>query len=546
MPIATVDPTTGETVARFEPLGAAELEEKLRRAVEAFARHRKTGVAERARCLARAARVLEDEKHRLARLMTGEMGKPLAAAVAEVEKCAWACRHYAENGARYLAPRAVEVDGARAEVRSLPLGPVLAVMPWNFPFWQVFRFAAPALVAGNVGLLKHASNVPQCALAIEEVLRRAGFVEGAFQALLVGSDAVAAILDDPRVAAATLTGSTPAGRAVAERAGRNLKKTVLELGGSDPFVVMPSADLEAAARTAAKARCINNGQSCIAAKRFIVHEGVADAFERAFVREMEAMQVGDPLDPATDVGPLATEAIRDEVAEQVRRSVEAGARLLTGGRVPEGPGFFYPPTVLADVPEGAPAYREEVFGPVATLFRVASLDEAIRLANDVPFGLGSSVWTRDAGERERFVEEIEAGMTYVNAMVASDPRLPFGGVKESGYGRELGEDGIREFVNLKTVWIQDAPPRTPRPPDRTRRAPARCTCPGCFRRCSFSSPPAAAAPPPARPPPEIRSARCWNRLPRSAPSRRRPRRRRRRSRGAPRWSSRRSGWRPRW
>jgi succinate-semialdehyde dehydrogenase/glutarate-semialdehyde dehydrogenase len=335
---------------------------------------------------------------------------------------------------------------------------VLAVMPWNFPFWQVFRFAAPGLMAGNEGLLKHASNVPQCALAIEEILTRAGFEEGVFQALLVGSDSVAGILDDERVAAATLTGSTPAGQSVAERAGRNLKKTVLELGGSDPFIVMPSADLDAAARTAAKARCINNGQSCIAAKRFIVHQDAADEFERRFVAAMQALRVGDPMADGTDVGPLATAAIRDEVDEQVRVSIDAGARVLTGGRPMEGRGFYYPPTILADIPEDAPAYREEVFGPVASLFRVASIVEAIALANDSQFGLGSSVWTRDEAERRRFVAEIEAGMTYVNAMVASDPRLPFGGVKQSGYGRELGTFGIHEFVNIKSVWIEDTVP----------------------------------------------------------------------------------------
>jgi succinate-semialdehyde dehydrogenase/glutarate-semialdehyde dehydrogenase len=358
-----------------------------------------------------------------------------------------------------LAPQTVDVGGsARGEVHFLPVGAVLAVMPWNFPFWQVFRFAAPGLMAGNVGLLKHASNVPQCALAIEDVFRRAGFEDGVFQTLLVGSEAVAGMLDDERVAAATLTGSTPAGQSVAERAGRNLKKTVLELGGSDPFIVMPSADLQAAAKTAAKARCINNGQSCIAAKRFIVHRDAADEFERLFVAAMEALRVGDPMADGTDVGPLATAAIRDEVDEQVRTSVAAGARVLTGGSKVEGPGFYYPPTILADIPEDAPAYREEVFGPVASLFRVADVGEAIALANDSQFGLGSSVWTRDEDERRRFVGEIEAGMTYVNAMVASDPRLPFGGVKQSGYGRELGTFGIHEFVNIKSVWIEDDAP----------------------------------------------------------------------------------------
>jgi len=331
-------------------------------------------------------------------------------------------------------------------------------MPWNFPFWQVFRFAAPALMAGNVGLLKHASNVPRCALAIEDLLGRAGFPPGAFQTLLVGADAVGPILDDPRVAAATLTGSTPAGSSVAGRAGRRLKKTVLELGGSDPFIVLPSADLPAAARTAARARCINNGQSCIAAKRFIVHEAVADAFTAAFVREMEALRVGDPLDPATDVGPLATAGIRDEVDGQVQASVRMGARVLTGGAPAGGPGWYYPPTVLTDIPPASPAYRDEVFGPVALLFRVPDLPAALALANDTRFGLGSAVWTRDAAEAARCVDQLEAGMVFVNAMVASDPRLPFGGVKESGYGRELGVPGIREFVNVKTVWMEEAAP----------------------------------------------------------------------------------------
>ena len=459
MPIATINPATGETLKTFDALTAGELDDRLQRASDAFERHRRTPLAERAEKMRRAGEILDADRERWARLMTTEMGKPLGAARAEAEKCAWVCRHYAEHAARMLAPRPVDVGGtARGEVHFLPIGAVLAVMPWNFPFWQVFRFAAPGLMAGNVGLLKHASNVPQCALAIEEIFLRAGFEEGVFQALLVGSDAVAGILDDDRVAAATLTGSTPAGQSVAERAGRNLKKTVLELGGSDPFIVMPSADLDAAARTAAKARCINNGQSCIAAKRFIVHAEVADAFEQRFVRAMEALRVGDPMQDGTDVGPLATAAIRDEVDEQVRTSVAAGARVLTGGTALEGPGFYYPPTILADIPEDAPAYREEVFGPVASLFRVADIGEAIALANDSPFGLGSSVWTRDEAERRRFIGEIEAGMTYVNAMVASDPRLPFGGVKQSGYGRELGEFGIHEFVNIKTVWIEETTP----------------------------------------------------------------------------------------
>ena len=458
MPIQTVNPATGEVLETFDALTDAQLQEKLARADEAFRAHRRTPFAERAERMARAAEILESEKHDLGRLMTTEMGKPLKAAVAEAEKCAWACRYYVENAERFLADEVVETSAKRSLIRYQPLGPVLAVMPWNFPFWQVFRFAAPALMAGNVGLLKHASNVPRCALMIEEIFRRAGFAEGVFQTLLVGSGAVAGILDDPRVKAATLTGSTPAGSSVAERAGKNLKKTVLELGGSDPFIVLPSADLAAAARTAVKARVINNGQSCIAAKRFIVHQAVADAFTAGFVREMEALKVGDPMDDSTDVGPLATESIRDEVAEQVDRSVAMGARVLTGGSKPDRPGWYYLPTILTDIPRDSPAYTEEVFGPVALLHVVPDAGAAITLANDTQFGLGSSVWTRDADEARRFTDEIEAGMVYVNAMVASDPRLPFGGVKQSGYGRELAAFGIREFVNVKSVWIEETAP----------------------------------------------------------------------------------------
>ena len=455
MPIASIDPATGATLRTYDALTDAELEARLRRADEAFRDYRRTPFADRARWMTRAAEILEAEKDTLGELMTREMGKPIGAAVAEAEKCARACRYYAENGERFLADEEVATDATRSWIAYRPIGPVLAIMPWNFPFWQAFRFIAPALMAGNVGLLKHASNVPGCALAIEDVLRRAGFPDGAFQTLLVGSEVVARILDDPRVRAATLTGSTPAGRSVGESAGRNLKKTVLELGGSDPFVVMPSADLDAAVRTAVTARTINNGQSCIAAKRFIVHQEVYAAFERRFVEGMRALRVGDPMDAATQVGPLATRSIRDEVAGQVRRAVEAGARVLAGGSAPDRPGWYYEPTVLVDVRPDSPVYHEEIFGPVATLFCVDDVDEAVRLANDTPFGLGSSVWTRDEGERRRFVEEIEAGMVFVNAMVASDPRLPFGGVRESGYGRELSVAGIREFVNVKAVYVRD-------------------------------------------------------------------------------------------
>ncbi|HET7234134.1 MAG TPA: NAD-dependent succinate-semialdehyde dehydrogenase [Longimicrobium sp.] len=459
MPITTINPTTGEELrTEWEKLTAGEIDQKLAKADEAFRAHRRTPFAERAGKMSAAAEILEREKERLGRMMTTEMGKTLKSAIAEAEKCAWACRYYAEHGEAYMADQAVETSAKRSYVRYLPIGPVLAVMPWNFPFWQVFRFAAPALMAGNVGLLKHASNVPRCAMAIEDVFRRAGFGEGVFQTLLVGADAVPGILDDPRVKAATLTGSTPAGSSVAERAGKNLKKTVLELGGSDPFIVLPSADLDAAATTAAKARCINNGQSCIAAKRFIVHGEVYDAFTERFVRAMEAQAVGDPMREETEVGPLAMEQTLEDAERQVRDSIAAGAKVLTGGERIDGPGFFYRPTILAEIPESAPAYREEVFAPVASLFRVRDADEAIALANDSDFGLGSSVWTRDPAEARRFVDELEAGMTYVNAMVSSDPRLPFGGVKQSGYGRELSRVGMHEFVNIKSVWMEEEGP----------------------------------------------------------------------------------------
>jgi succinate-semialdehyde dehydrogenase/glutarate-semialdehyde dehydrogenase len=385
--------------------------------------------------------------------MTLEMGKPIGAARAEAAKCATACRYYAEEGARLLADEPVFAGLAQAFLRYQPIGPLLAVMPWNFPFWQVFRFAAPALMAGNVGLLKHASNVPQCALAIEDIIRRAGFPDDVFQTLLISSDQVGPLIDDPRVKAVSLTGSEPAGAEVAGRAGRRIKKALLELGGSDPFIVMPSADLGRAVVAAVEARTVNNGQSCIAAKRFIVDAGIADEFERRFVAGMEALRVGDPMDEATQVGPLATPGILDALDAQVRRSVEMGARVLTGGRRLERPGNFYAPTVLTDIPAEAPAYGEEMFGPVAALFRVRGIEDSIRLANDTEFGLGASVWTAKAAQRERFIDGIEAGMVFVNGIVASDPRLPFGGVKRSGYGRELGAYGIREFVNIKTVRV---------------------------------------------------------------------------------------------
>ncbi|MGH7336843.1 MAG: NAD-dependent succinate-semialdehyde dehydrogenase, partial [Myxococcota bacterium] len=403
--------------------------------------------------LAAVADRLEADKARLAETMTLEMGKPIGASIGEIEKCAWACRHYAERAAELLAPERVATDAGESYVRYEPLGTILAVMPWNFPFWQVVRFAAPALVAGNVALLKHASNVPQSALAIEELFSSAGFPEGVFRALLIGAGEVERLIDDPRVAAVTLTGSEGAGAAVGGRAGSRIKKCVLELGGSDPFVVLPSADLEAAAATAVKARTINNGQSCIAAKRFVVHEAVYDVFVARLVVGMAALRIGDPMDPATEIGPLATPALRDELAAQVERSVAAGAKRLLGGHRLDGPGNFYAPTVLAQPVRGTPAWDEELFGPVAVVFRVRDLDEAIAVANDSSFGLGASAWTHDEAEQQRLIEAIEAGSVFVNGMVKSDPRLPFGGIKRSGFGRELSVHGLREFTNVKTVWI---------------------------------------------------------------------------------------------
>ena len=451
MAIASINPATGERLRAFEPLAAPALDALVARAAATFPRWRRTPVAERAAVLRRAGEILERDRARFARLMTLEMGKTLRAAEEEAAKCALGCRYYADHAERLMAPTPVEGAGADEYVAYEPLGVVLAVMPWNFPFWQVVRFAAPALVAGNVGLLKHASNVPQCALALEQIFRDAGAPEGSFTTLLVGADAVAGLLADPRVAAATLTGSEPAGRQVAAAAGRELKKTVLELGGSDPFVVMPSADVARAADVAVKARAINNGQSCIAAKRFIVHEAVYDAFRDRFVAGVRALRVGDPAAADTDVGPLATRAIRDDLVRQVERSVAMGAALLVGGHALDGPGNFFAPAVLEALPPDAPVAREETFGPVAALFRVASEAEAVRVANDTTFGLGASVWTTDRAEALRLTQAIEAGQLFVNGMVASDPRFPFGGVKHSGYGRELGAFGLREFVNVKTV-----------------------------------------------------------------------------------------------
>ena len=454
MAIATINPATGEVVKRFDALTDAQVDDKITTASAAFQSFRKTPFADRTRWMTNTAEILESEKEAIGRMMTLEMGKTLLSAIAEAEKCAATCRYYAENAARFVADEPIATSAAKSYIRYQPIGIVLAVMPWNFPFWQVFRFVAPGLMAGNVGLLKHASNVPQCALKIEEIVRRAGFPEGVFQTLLIGASQVDRILNDPRVAAATLTGSEQAGIQVGISAAKRIKKVVLELGGSDPFIVMPSANLEEAAATAVKARVMNNGQSCIAAKRFIVHEKIADQFEKEFVSRMQSLKLGDPFGPKTDVGPLATpDAVKDLDAD-VQKSIHAGAKLLTGGKPLAGAGNFYPPTVLANIPKDSPAYREELFGPVACVFRVKSIDEAVAVANDVRFGLGASAWTNDPVEREIFINELEAGMVFINQMVISDPRVPFGGVKASGHGRELGPYGIREFTNIKTVWIR--------------------------------------------------------------------------------------------
>src|SRR5579863_1292078 len=455
MAIASINPASGQLIKSFEPLTDAQVEGKLKRAAEAFSKYRRTSYAERARMMVKAAEILEKDKEKFAHTMTLEMGKPVRAAVDEAVKCASACRYYAENAERFLADEVIETAASRSYIHYQPLGPILAVMPWNFPFWQVLRFAAPALMAGNVGLLKHASNVPQCALEIEDLFHRAGFPDGAFQTLLIGSQKVDGILNDRRVAAATLTGSEEAGVQVGTSAAKRIKKVVLELGGSDPFIIMPSANIDEAVATAVKARIINNGQSCIAAKRFIVAESIAGEFERKFVSKMEALKVGDPFDESTDLGPLATPEGVTSLHEDVQKTIAAGARVLTGGKPLNGTGNYYAPTVLTNIPKNSPAYHDELFGPVASVFHAKNVDEAISIANDSRFGLGASAWTNDKHERERFINEIEAGMVFINRMVASDTRLPFGGVKHSGHGRELGPYGIREFTNIKTVWIQE-------------------------------------------------------------------------------------------
>jgi len=449
-----INPATGIPSARaFAADDEPALERKLQRAAAAATAWRRVPFDARAAMLRRAAEILDARREEYAHLMAEEMGKPLAQGLSEADKCAWVCRYYADHGEAHLAPEPIATDASTSTVRFDPLGAVLAVMPWNFPFWQVFRFAAPALMAGNVGLLKHASNVPGCALAIEEVFRAAGLPEGCFQALLIGGARAERLVGDPRIAAVTLTGSEPAGMAVAAAAGRALKKVVLELGGSDPFVVLDDADVARAAEVAVTARVINSGQSCIAAKRFLLHASIAEPFTRRMVERVRALRIGDPLDPATEVGPLAREDLLAELNQQVAESLAEGARCLIGGGRLDRPGFFYAPTVLEEVWPGLPVASEETFGPVAALMTFDTDDEAVALANGTPFGLGASLWTGDLARGQRLAAAIEAGSVFINGMVKSDPRLPFGGVKRSGFGRELGREGIREFVNVKTVWV---------------------------------------------------------------------------------------------
>jgi succinate-semialdehyde dehydrogenase / glutarate-semialdehyde dehydrogenase len=457
MSIASINPTTGQQLQIFPTLTDDRLKAKIIDSERAFHEYRQTSWEQRSQWLHRAASLLRDDRQSLewAKLMTLEMGKPIDQAIAEIQKCALVCDYYAEHGAAYLAPEIVATDASESRIEYHPLGTILAVMPWNFPFWQVFRFAAPTLMAGNVALLKHASNVPQCAIAIEEIFRQAGFPPGVFQTLLISADRVESIVKSPQVKAATLTGSEPAGASLAQAAGAVLKKTVLELGGSDPFIVTTSADLDAAVAVGVRARLLNNGQSCIAAKRFIVLDAIADTFTAKFVEAFRQLQIGDPLQTATDVGPLATLAGLEQIDRQVQDSIAGGAECLIGGKPWSGlPGFFYEPTILKNIPPTCATYRDEFFGPVALLFTVPDLDAAIALANDSPFGLGASAWTQDDSERDRLIRELDAGSVFINGMVKSDPRLPFGGIKRSGYGRELGRSGILEFVNIKTIWIK--------------------------------------------------------------------------------------------
>ncbi len=454
MKITSINPATGETIKTYNEMTPGEAATAVEQAHETWQAWRMTPFAARARLMKKTAEILRGRKDELAKLMATEMGKPLKQGVAEAEKCAWVCEYYADNAEAHLAPDIIKTEGSKSHVMFEPLGVVLAVMPWNFPLWQVFRFAAPALMAGNVGVLKHSSNVPGCAFAIEEMFTQAEFPKGAFRALLIGSRQVQAVIEHPLVRAVTITGSTPAGRAVAAQAGAVLKKTVLELGGSDAYVVLEDADLDQAVQTCVNSRLINSGQSCINAKRFVVVEPILSQFTEKFVALMKAKKVGDPLIDETEVGPLARKDLRDELHKQVLASIEQGAKLLLGGEVPAGRGAYYPPTVLAEVKPGMPAYDDELFGPVAAIIRAKDEEYAVRIANDTVFGLGAAVFTKDAKRGERIARQLEAGSTFVNSLVASDPRLPFGGIKQSGYGRELGSYGIKEFVNAKTVYVR--------------------------------------------------------------------------------------------
>ena len=453
MAIQTVNPATEEIVKTFNEMSIEEVESIIEKSHETFLSWRKKSFSERSELMHKAASILREKKNEFGKIMTLEMGKPIRQAEAEAEKCAWVCDYYADNAESILKEEFIQTDASESYVRFDPLGVVLAVMPWNFPFWQVFRFAAPALMAGNVGILKHASNVPMCAEAIENIFLEAGFPEGAFKNLVISSKPVKDIIDNPLVKAATLTGSENAGRNVAERSGKNLKKTVMELGGSDPFIILPDADLEKASSVAVTARMINNGQSCIAAKRFIITEAVYDEFLELFLSKMQAVKMGDPMNPETELGPLARKDLMLELDEQVKQSVEAGAEILTGGKPVDGKGYFYPPTVLVNIGKGSPAYEQELFGPVASVIKAKDEADAIRIANDTDFGLGASLWTNNIQHAKELAKEIESGSVFINGLVKSDPRLPFGGIKISGYGRELSHYGIKEFVNIKTVWI---------------------------------------------------------------------------------------------
>ncbi|RMH37672.1 MAG: NAD-dependent succinate-semialdehyde dehydrogenase [Nitrospirae bacterium] len=451
----SINPATGEVIKEYQEMTSKQVEDILQDSYQTYQEWRRVSFSQRATCMAKAAQILRNRKDEYARLMAMEMGKPIAQGRAEAEKCAWVCEYYAENAEQFLQAETVETDASRSFIAFQPLGMVLAIMPWNFPFWQVFRFAAPALMAGNVGVLKHASNVFGCALAIEDIFRQAGFPEHAFRSLLIGSQQVNRVIEHPLVKAVTLTGSTPAGSAVAQKAGAMIKKTVLELGGSDPYVILEDADLEATVATCVNSRLINSGQSCIAAKRFIVLEPLRKQFETMFVEYMRARKMGDPLEEDTEIGPQARHDLRDDLHRQVQKSIQQGATCVLGGEIPPGTGAFYPPTVLSNVTTGMPAHDEELFGPVAAIISARDEADAIRIANDSKFGLGASVFTRDTAKGERIATyELEAGNCFVNAFVKSDPRLPFGGIKESGYGRELSHYGIKEFVNIKTVYVR--------------------------------------------------------------------------------------------